>query len=152
MNTALDFFEKILKVRNIFSVHIPITIWGKKMYCTRTSVSGAFLCPENKNQVKKTENEAFHALGMKLYCSQNQTPYRGFFSQKSTRNTTLKERNECMPPMTKKRKEEWSFFLNKRNRITHNLLCRRCRLLCKQSIRAEILVYPNYYSKRSKEK
>ena len=49
------------------------------MYCTRTSVTGAFLCPENKTQVKKTENEAFYALGMKLYYSQSLKSYRGFF-------------------------------------------------------------------------
>lgn len=122
------------------------------MYCTRTSVSGAFLCSENKARIEKTGNEAFNTLGMKLYYPQNLKPYRGFFSQKSTRNTTLKERNERMPPMTKKRKEEWSFFLNKRNRITHNLLCRRCVYICKQSFRAEIIECPNYYSKRSKEK
>ena len=122
------------------------------MYCTRTSVTGAFLCPENKPQVEKTVKEAFDASGMKLYSPQNQKPYRENFPQKSTRNTTLKERIERMPPMTKKRKEEWSFFLNERNRITHNLLCRRCMYICKQSFRAEIIECPNYYSKRSKEK
>lgn len=122
------------------------------MYCTHTSVSGAFLCSENKARIEKTGNEAFNTLGMKLYYPQNLKPYRENFPQKSTRNTTLKEGIERMPPMTKKRKEEWMFFLNERNRITHNPLCRKCRLLCKQSFRAEILVCPNYYSKRSKEK
>ena len=110
-----------------------------------------FLCPENKTQVEKTEKEAFDVSGMKLYCYENLNPYRGIFSQKSTRNTTLKERIERVPPMTKKRKEEWSFFLNERNRITYHELCRRCRLICKQSFRAEIIECPNYYSKRSKK-
>ena len=32
-----------------------------------------------------------------------------------------------MPRMSKKRKEEWAFFLNERNRIAYNPLCRRCR-------------------------
>lgn len=56
-----------------------------------------------------------------------------------------------MPPMTKKRKEEWSFFLNERNRITYHELCRRCVYICKQSFRVEIIECPNYYSKRSKK-
>ena len=81
-----------------------------------------FLCPENKTQVEKPENEAFGVLGMKLYSPQNQKHYREEISQKSTRKTTLKERIERMPPMTKKRKEEWSFFLNNRNRKTTGYL------------------------------
>lgn len=95
--------------------------------------------------------EAFGTSGMKLYYPKNQKPYSEFFSQKSTRNTTLKERIERMPPMTKKRKKEWSFFLNERNRITYQILCRRCMHICKQSFRAEIIECPNYYSKRSKK-
>ena len=43
-----------------------------------------------------------------------------------------------MPRMSKKRKEEWAFFLNERNRITYNPLCRKCRRTCKQSFRAMI--------------
>lgn len=35
-----------------------------------------------------------------------------------------------MPRMSKKRKEEWAFFLNERNRITYNPLCRKCRRTC----------------------
>ena len=111
-----------------------------------------FLCSENKARGEKTRKEAFDVSGMKLYCYENEKPYKENFTQKSTRNTTLKERIERMPPMTKKRKEEWSFFLNERNRITYHELCRRCRLICKQSFRAEIIECPNYYSKRSKEK
>ena len=41
------------------------------MYCTRTLVPGAFLCPENKTQVEKTRNETFDVSGMKLYCYEN---------------------------------------------------------------------------------
>lgn len=121
------------------------------MYCTRTSVSGVFLCSENKTPVEKIGKEAFDASGMKLYSPQNQKRYREKTHRKSTQNTTLKERIERMPPMTKKRKEEWSFFLNNRNRITYHELCRRCTLICKQSFRAEIIECPNYYSKRSKK-
>ena len=34
-----------------------------------------------------------------------------------------------MPRMSKKRRLEWSFFLNHRNRITYNDLCRGCTRL-----------------------
>ena len=30
-----------------------------------------------------------------------------------------------MPRMSKKRKQEWALFLNERNRITYNGLCRK---------------------------
>ena len=36
-----------------------------------------------------------------------------------------------MPRMSKQRKQEWSLFLNERNRITYNGLCRKCRNDCK---------------------
>ena len=36
-----------------------------------------------------------------------------------------------MPRMSKKRRLEWSFFLNHRNRITYNDLCRGCTHGCK---------------------
>ena len=32
-----------------------------------------------------------------------------------------------MPRMSKKRKQEWALFLNDRNRIAYNELCRKCR-------------------------
>ena len=35
-----------------------------------------------------------------------------------------------MPRMSKKRKQEWALFLNERNRITYNELCRKCQRLC----------------------
>lgn len=54
-----------------------------------------------------------------------------------------------MPRMSRKRKEEWSFFLNDRNRITYNSLCRKCVHDCKQSFRAAVILCPKYYSKRS---
>ncbi len=55
-----------------------------------------------------------------------------------------------MPRMSKKRKVEWSFFLNDRNRITYNELCRNCIHDCKQSFRALVIECPRYCSKRSK--
>ena len=54
-----------------------------------------------------------------------------------------------MPRMSKKKKEEWAFFLNDRGRITYNALCRRCVHDCKQSFRAMVIVCPHYHSKRS---
>lgn len=54
-----------------------------------------------------------------------------------------------MPRMSKKRKQEWSFFLNDRGRITYNALCRRCIHQCKQSFRVTVIECPRYCSKRS---
>ena len=57
-----------------------------------------------------------------------------------------------MPRMSKKRRLEWSFFLNHRNRITYNNLCRSCTRGCKQSFRAIIVLCPRYFSKRWKHR
>ena len=54
-----------------------------------------------------------------------------------------------MPRMSKKRKLEWSLFLNERGRIICNELCRRCFYDCKQSYRAIVIECPRYLSKRS---
>ena len=56
-----------------------------------------------------------------------------------------------MPRMSKKRRLEWAFFLNERNRITYNDLCRGCTHSYKQSFRAVIILCPRYYSKRRKK-
>ena len=63
--------------------------------------------------------------------------------------TIRKERRNVMPRMSRKRWEEWDFFLNRRDRITCNDLCRNCRHDCKQSFRAQIVVCRKYRSKRS---
>jgi len=57
-----------------------------------------------------------------------------------------------MPRMSKKRKLEWAFYLNHRNRITYNDLCRKCVHGCKQSFRVVVMECPHYYSKRAKKK
>ena len=57
-----------------------------------------------------------------------------------------------MPRMSNKRQLEWSFFLNHRNRITYNDLCRGCTHDCKQSFRTVIILCHRYYSKRWKPK
>jgi hypothetical protein len=57
-----------------------------------------------------------------------------------------------MPRMSKKRKLEWAFFLNHRNRITYNDLCRKCVNGCKQSFRAVVVDCPRYISKRATRK
>lgn len=55
-----------------------------------------------------------------------------------------------MPRMNKQRRLEWSFFLDHRNRISYNPLCRGCVHGCKQSFRAVVVLCPNYWSKRWK--
>ena len=55
-----------------------------------------------------------------------------------------------LPRMSRKRREEWSFFLNHRNRITYNDLCRGCTHDCKQSFRAVVVLCPHYQSKHRK--
>ena len=40
----------------------------------------------------------------------------------------------------------YTSFLNHRNRITYNDLCRSCTYDCKQSFRAVIILCPRYYS------
>ncbi|WZL77335.1 hypothetical protein QBE55_06990 [Eubacteriales bacterium mix99] len=57
-----------------------------------------------------------------------------------------------MPRMSKKRKLEWRFFLNPRNRMTYNPVCRKCAHGCKQSFRAVVIDCPRYHSKRAKRK
>lgn len=56
-----------------------------------------------------------------------------------------------MPRMSKKRKQEWALFLNERNRITYNVLCRKCVNDCKQSFRVLVIECPKYLSKRKGE-
>lgn len=56
-----------------------------------------------------------------------------------------------MPRLGKKAHIEWAFFIDgESGRRRYNLLCRRCRLPCKQSFRAVIIEFPNYRSKRGK--
>ena len=45
-----------------------------------------------------------------------------------------------MPRMKKQRRLEWSFFLDHRNRISYNSLCRGCVHGCKQSFRAVVVL------------
>lgn len=55
-----------------------------------------------------------------------------------------------MPRMSKKRKDEWSLFLNEHHRITCNSLCRKCKWDCKQSFRAEVIQCPLYQRKEGR--
>lgn len=55
-----------------------------------------------------------------------------------------------MPRMSREKRLEWSFFLNHRNRIAYNALCRSCAHDCKQSFRAIVVLCPRYWSKRWK--
>jgi len=85
---------------------------------------------------------------MKLPYQRNETHYRRKNHQKSTRKATVKRSVIVIPRMTKSKKSEWSLFLNERNRICYNELCRRCVNNCKQSFRA-VVISCNYVSKRS---
>ena len=57
-----------------------------------------------------------------------------------------------MPRMSRKPKNELAFFLNDRGRVAYNVLCRKCRRICKQSFRATVIDCPRYLSKRAKNK
>ena len=63
---------------------------------------------------------------------------RGLETKKIRQNhpeTIQKKRRNAMPRMSRKRREEWDFFLNRRDRITCNDLCRNCRHGCKRASR-----------------
>ena len=96
----------------------------------------------------KRQKEAFDMQLMKLPYQRNKTHYRRKNHQKSTRKATVKRSVIVIPRMTKSKKSEWSLFLNERNRICYNELCRRCVNNCKQSFRT-VIISCNYVSKRS---
>ena len=56
-----------------------------------------------------------------------------------------------MPRMSKKRKQELSFYLNDQGRVTYNELCRKCQHGGTQSFRAVVVDCPRYLSKRAKK-
>lgn len=55
-----------------------------------------------------------------------------------------------MPRMSKKKKQEYSFFLNDKGRISYNDLCKCCQRSCKQSFRSTVVECRQYISKRAK--
>ncbi len=57
-----------------------------------------------------------------------------------------------MPRLSKKYKQEWQFFLDDRNRMKYNDLCKKCEKECKQSFRAIIIDCPYERKKRKKRK
>ena len=56
-----------------------------------------------------------------------------------------------MPRMTQKRKQELTLFLNERDRVEYNSLCRRCVHSCKQAYKVLVIECGRYLSKRAKE-
>ena len=55
-----------------------------------------------------------------------------------------------MPRLSKKKKQEWDFFINsKTGRRTYNKFCRKCHNDCKQSYRAVIVYCRKFKAKRS---
>ena len=65
------------------------------------------------------------------------------------RKQSVLEKGICI---WKKRKQEWALFLNERNRITYNELCRKCQHLCKQSFRVLVIDCPHFLRKERKRK
>lgn len=57
-----------------------------------------------------------------------------------------------MPRLRKKYKQEWQFFLDDRNRMKYNELCKKCERECKQSFRAIIIDCPFERKSRKKKK
>ncbi len=56
-----------------------------------------------------------------------------------------------MPRLSKKQKQEWSFFIDEQTgRRTYNELCRKCIHNCKQSYRAVIICCRKFKAKRQK--
>ena len=54
------------------------------------------------------------------------------------------------PRLSKKYKQEWQFFLDDRNRMKYNDLCKKCDRECKQSFRAIIIDCP--YERKNRKK
>ena len=52
-----------------------------------------------------------------------------------------------MSRLSKKKKKEYAFFLNGKNRITYNTICMSCLRECKQSFRAVLIACRNYQKK-----
>ena len=55
-----------------------------------------------------------------------------------------------MPRLSKKYKQEMAFYLDERNRIRYNDLCKKCEKECKQSFRAIIVDCP--FERKSRKK
>ena len=90
--------------------------------------------------------------GIQRRKSPKMIPRNNIFTDLSAYTSGSGRKEREMPRMSKKRRLEWSFFLNHRNRITYNDLCRGCTHGCKQSFRAIIVLCPRYFSKRWKHR
>ena len=91
-------------------------------------------------------------LGVQRRKSPKMIPRNYIFTVLSAYTSGNGRKEREMPRMSKKRRLEWNFFLNHRNRITYNDLCRGCTHGCKQSFRAIIVLCPRYFSKRWKHR
>ena len=66
---------------------------------------------------------------------------------------TFREKGcDSCPRLSKKYKQEWAFFLDHRNRMKYNELCKKCEKECKQSFRAIIIDCPFERKNRKKKK
>lgn len=103
---------------------------------------------------KPSRNGTVACRGIPIYCALwriRKGVETGILEVKTPRNTTVNLEVNNMPRMSKRRKEEWAFFLNERGRISYNQLCRRCIHGCKQSFQAIVVECRKYKSKRAKE-
>ena len=104
------------------------------MPCTLSAILPTFETGRTAQEIPENDTEKLHFYRpIRLYQRKR---------QKGARNATHEQ----------KRRLEWSFFLNHRNRITYNDLCRGCTHGCKQSFRAIIVLCPRYFSKRWKHR
>ena len=56
-----------------------------------------------------------------------------------------------MPPMPKKIKTEWAFFINKYGNFQYNRYCKICQKDCKQSFRALLIRCPHFIPKQTEK-
>ena len=124
---------------------IPVILEGKDIIgCAQTGTgkTAAYTLPLLSRLVAEgNPDNHIRAVNPKRYTKRFQVSFLWFFYFQT-------ERWIDMPRMSKKRKQEWALFLNDRNRITYNELCRKCRNDCKQSFRCVVVHCPKYLSKR----
>ncbi len=59
-----------------------------------------------------------------------------------------KTKEDTMPRMSNRRKQELAFFLTESGRVAYNKLCLCCKHECKQSYRAVVVNCPRFERRR----
>lgn len=123
--------------------------------------AGAFFMPKSEYYVRQKHEEGIYLINLSVqlkpglvsektadFRPENGRYLRYVFLVFLYKELGKFERRRClMPRMSKKRKQEWSFFLNDRNRITFNELCLKCINDCKQSFRVIVVQCPLFVRK-----